>query len=46
VTMFAAMHEAVHRTAFRSLWLNNSVGWLAGLLSFYNSTFYRLGQKA
>jgi fatty acid desaturase len=41
VTMFAAMHEAVHRTAFRSLWLNNSVGWLAGLLSFYNSTFYR-----
>lgn len=41
VTMFAAMHESVHRTAFRSLWLNNAVGWLAGLLSFYNSTFYR-----
>ena len=39
--MFAAMHEAVHRTAFRSTWLNDTAGWLAGLLSFYNSTFYR-----
>jgi len=41
VTMFAAMHESVHRTAFKSTWLNDSVGWFAGLLSFYNSTFYR-----
>lgn len=41
VTMFAAMHEAVHRTAFASLRLNNAVAWLAGLLSFYNGTFYR-----
>lgn len=41
VTMFAAMHECVHRTAFKSQWLNNAVGWMAGLLSFYNSTFYR-----
>jgi fatty acid desaturase len=41
VTMFAAMHESVHRTAFRTLWLNNGVGWFAGLLAFYNSTFYR-----
>jgi fatty acid desaturase len=40
-TMFAAMHECVHRTAFRSQWLNESVGWLAGLLSFYSATFYR-----
>jgi len=40
-TMFAAMHESVHRTAFRSQVLNDSVGWFAGLLSFYNSTFYR-----
>jgi len=40
-TMFAAMHESVHRTAFRSQLLNDSVGWFAGLLSFYNSTFYR-----
>jgi fatty acid desaturase len=41
VTMFAAMHECVHRTAFERRWLNDSVGWIAGLLSFYNSTFYR-----
>src|SRR5437764_369989 len=41
VTMFAAMHESVHRTAFKSTWLNDGVGWFAGLLSFYNSTFYR-----
>lgn len=41
VTMFAAMHEAVHRTAFESRQLNDAAAWLAGLLSFYNSTFYR-----
>lgn len=41
VTMFAAMHESVHRTAFKTRWLNDLVAWLAGLLSFYNSTFYR-----
>ena len=41
VTMFAAMHESVHRTAFKTQWLNDGVGWFAGLLSFYNSTFYR-----
>jgi fatty acid desaturase len=41
VTMFAAMHEAVHRTAFKSPRLNDGVAWFAGLLSFYNSTFYR-----
>jgi len=41
VTMFAAMHECVHRTAFKSQRLNDAVAWFAGLLSFYNSTFYR-----
>lgn len=40
-SMFAAMHEAVHRTAFRSTRLNDAVAWVAGLLSFYNGTFYR-----
>src|SRR5438105_15925411 len=35
------MHECVHRTAFKSTGLNDSVAWFAGLLSFYNSTFYR-----
>ena len=41
VTFFASMHECVHRTAFMSRWLNDSVAWFAGLLSFYNSSFYR-----
>jgi fatty acid desaturase len=41
VTMFAPMHECVHRTAFASPLANEIVGWIAGLLSFYNFTYYR-----
>jgi fatty acid desaturase len=41
VTMFAPMHECAHRTAFASRTANVAVGWIAGLLSFYNSTYYR-----
>ncbi|MGD9720525.1 MAG: fatty acid desaturase [Pirellulales bacterium] len=41
VTMFAPMHECVHKTAFRTPWLNNVVGWVAGVLCFYNFNFYR-----
>ena len=41
VTMFAAMHECVHRTAFASSRLNEIFGWLAGLFSFYSFTYYR-----
>ena len=44
-TMFAAVHECVHRSAFASNRLNDGVGWLAGLLSGYNSTFYRRYHK-
>ncbi|MEC4807176.1 MAG: fatty acid desaturase family protein [Jaaginema sp. PMC 1079.18] len=40
-TMFAPLHECVHRTAFASRRLSDGVAWLAGLLSFYNSTFFR-----
>jgi fatty acid desaturase len=40
-TCFAPLHECGHRTAFRSKRLNDGVAWLMGLLSFYNSTFYR-----
>jgi fatty acid desaturase len=43
--MFAPMHECVHRTAFASVKLNDAVAWVAGLLSFYNSTFYRRYHK-
>ncbi len=41
VTMFAPMHECVHRTAFDTRILNEICGWIAGLLSFYNFTYYR-----
>lgn len=44
-SMFAAMHECVHRTAFANNRVNDYVGWFAGLLSFYNSTFYRRYHK-
>jgi fatty acid desaturase len=43
--MFCAMHECCHRTAFASPWLNDGAAWLTGLLSFYNSTFYRRYHK-
>lgn len=43
--MFAPMHESSHRTAFASNRLNDGVAWFAGLLSFYNSTFYRRYHK-
>src|SRR5271163_1257915 len=41
VTMFAPMHEGVHRTAFASPTINDAVAWVAGVLCFYNSTYYR-----
>jgi fatty acid desaturase len=41
VTLFAPMHECVHRTAFGSRWANDVVGWIAGVLGFYNATYYR-----
>ncbi|MEH2181631.1 fatty acid desaturase family protein [Nostoc sp.] len=44
-SMFAPMHECVHRTAFAFRRLNDTVAWCAGLLSFYNSTFFRYYHK-
>lgn len=43
--MFAPLHEAGHRTAFASNWLNDGVGWFSGLWSFYNLAFYRRYHK-
>jgi fatty acid desaturase len=43
--MFCTMHECAHRTAFANTKLNEGVAWFAGLLSFYNSTFYRRYHK-
>jgi fatty acid desaturase len=44
-TTFAPVHECVHRTAFANNRLNDWVGWLAGCLSLYNSTFFRRYHK-
>ena len=43
--MFAPMHECSHRTAFADNALNDAVGWVAGLLSLYNVTFFRRYHK-
>ena len=43
--MFAPLHEASHRTVFTNNQANDALFWFAGLLSFYNSTFYRLYHK-
>ncbi|MBW4562456.1 MAG: fatty acid desaturase [Mojavia pulchra JT2-VF2] len=44
-SMFAPMHEGGHRTAFANNRLNDVVAWCAGVLSLYNSTFYRRYHK-
>ena len=41
VSLFAAMHECVHDSAFKRRRLNQVVGWLAGLGILYNATYYR-----
>ncbi|MEX2145828.1 MAG: fatty acid desaturase [Candidatus Rokuibacteriota bacterium] len=41
VSLFAAMHEAVHYSAFKSRRLNETVAWLAGLGILFNATYYR-----
>jgi fatty acid desaturase len=38
---FAGLHECSHRTVFRSRGANDAVAWWLGVLSFYNSNFYR-----
>jgi fatty acid desaturase len=43
--MFAVVHECSHRTAFANNQVNDIVAWWAGVLSFYNSTFYRRYHK-
>ncbi|PSB55710.1 fatty acid desaturase family protein [Chamaesiphon polymorphus] len=43
--MFAPVHECSHRTVFANNTLNDAVGWIAGVLSFYNITFFRRYHK-
>lgn len=41
VSLFAAMHEAVHGSAFRTRWLNTAVAWIAGFGILFDATYYR-----
>lgn len=41
-TMFACMHESIHRTAFKNRKLNDVTAWVAGFLAFYNSAFFKI----
>jgi fatty acid desaturase len=41
IFLFTALHESVHRTAFRSLWLNKAVAWVAGLLVVLPPEWFR-----
>jgi len=39
--LFAALHESIHRTAFRSRWLNDVVAWCAGLVMLLPPGYFR-----
>jgi fatty acid desaturase len=39
--LFAPLHETIHRTAFKSRWLNDVVGWLCSLLVVLPSEYFR-----
>jgi fatty acid desaturase len=41
VAFFAPLHEAIHRTAFRSRWLNAAVAWWGGLLLLLPPDYFR-----
>jgi len=41
VSLFGAMHEAVHDSAFRSRWLNRALARVAGLGILFDATYYR-----
>jgi fatty acid desaturase len=41
VFLFAPLHETIHRTAFRSRWLNDIVGWLCGAVLVLPPEYFR-----
>jgi len=41
IALFAPLHETIHRTAFKSRWLNDGVGWLCGLLLVLPPEYFR-----
>lgn len=42
VFCFCALHESVHRTAFRSRWMNDVVAWVCGMLLVLPCEYFRL----
>jgi fatty acid desaturase len=41
VFLFCAMHEASHRTVFATRWLNDALGWVAGVLLLLPPEWFR-----
>ncbi len=41
VGLFAPLHETIHRTAFKSRWLNDAVAFLCGLILFLPPQYFR-----
>jgi fatty acid desaturase len=41
VFLFAPLHETIHRTAFKSRWLNDMVGWLCGAVLVLPPEYFR-----
>lgn len=41
ISLFAAAHETIHRTAFRSRWLNQALAWLAGAVLVLPPDYFR-----
>lgn len=39
--LFAPLHETVHRTAFRSRWLNDAVAWICGAVLVLPPRYFR-----
>jgi fatty acid desaturase len=40
--LFCALHESIHRTAFASRWLNDTVAWIVGALLVLPADYFRL----
>jgi fatty acid desaturase len=41
VFLFSAEHETIHRTAFRSRWMNDATAWVAGLVLLLPPAYFR-----
>ncbi len=41
VFLFAPLHETIHRTAFRSRWINTGVSWICGALLVLPPDYFR-----